>query len=120
LAFCFSVTFTVCPAGITSVALAIVNRFERICAAATPITRPRRSFSTVVSVACILQLVWYVVPAAHKWFTQLAAAAILVKTLAEINPRYPQVPKEGPERMAEARASLIQELSAPGSGPRSV
>jgi PPK2 family polyphosphate:nucleotide phosphotransferase len=54
---------------------------------------------------------WYVVPADHKWFTHLATAAILVKTLAEINPRYPRAAPETLQAMAEARAALLKEKS---------
>jgi PPK2 family polyphosphate:nucleotide phosphotransferase len=54
---------------------------------------------------------WYVVPADHKWFTRLATAAILVKTLAEVNPRYPRVAPETLQAMAEARAALLKETS---------
>jgi PPK2 family polyphosphate:nucleotide phosphotransferase len=54
---------------------------------------------------------WYVVPADHKWFTRLATVAILVKTLAEINPRYPRVAPAMLLAMAEARAGLLKEAS---------
>ena len=69
------------------------------------------------------QAPWYVLPADHKWFAQLAAAAILVRTLAEIDPRYPRVPKQIREQMAAARAALLEEASATGAasdGARSV
>jgi polyphosphate kinase 2 PPK2 len=55
---------------------------------------------------------WYVVPADHKWFTRLATAAILVRTLAEINPRYPRVAPQTLEAMADARVALSKETSA--------
>jgi hypothetical protein len=45
----------------------------------------------------------------------LAAAAILVRTLAEINPRYPRVSKQIREQMAAARAALLEEASAIGA-----
>jgi PPK2 family polyphosphate:nucleotide phosphotransferase len=54
---------------------------------------------------------WYVVPADHKWFTRLATAAILVSTLAEIDPRYPRADPETLQAMAEARADLLEEAS---------
>lgn len=62
---------------------------------------------------------WYVVPADHKWFTQLAAAAILVRTLAEVDPRYPRVAKEIQQQMAAARATLLAEASVTGAASSS-
>jgi PPK2 family polyphosphate:nucleotide phosphotransferase len=34
---------------------------------------------------------WYVIPADHKWFRNWAVSRILIETLTEMNPRYPQV-----------------------------
>jgi PPK2 family polyphosphate:nucleotide phosphotransferase len=39
---------------------------------------------------------WYIVPANHKWFRNLAVASILVETLERLDPRYPE-PEEIPE-----------------------
>jgi PPK2 family polyphosphate:nucleotide phosphotransferase len=55
---------------------------------------------------------WYVVPADHKWFAQLATAAILVRTLAEIDPRYPSAAPEVLEEMSRARDVLRAEIEA--------
>jgi polyphosphate kinase 2 (PPK2 family) len=33
---------------------------------------------------------WYVIPANHKWFRDLAVATILADTLAALRPAYPQ------------------------------
>jgi PPK2 family polyphosphate:nucleotide phosphotransferase len=53
---------------------------------------------------------WYVVPADRKWFTRLAAAAILVTALREINPRYPAPDAAQRDQMAQVRAELEAEL----------
>jgi PPK2 family polyphosphate:nucleotide phosphotransferase len=53
---------------------------------------------------------WYVVPADHKWFSRLATAAILIATLAEIDPQYPRPAPEVLEEMAKARAMLQAEI----------
>ena len=37
---------------------------------------------------------WYVIPADHKWFARLAVAEIVVETLRDLNPSYPEVSKE--------------------------
>ena len=37
------------------------------------------------------QAPWYVIPADHKWFARICAAAVLAHTLIEIDPQYPTV-----------------------------
>ena len=34
---------------------------------------------------------WYVIPADHKWFARLAVAKVVVETLRDLNPSYPEV-----------------------------
>ncbi|HVA88123.1 MAG TPA: hypothetical protein VNF73_17600, partial [Candidatus Saccharimonadales bacterium] len=35
---------------------------------------------------------WYVIPADHRWFRNLAVATILASTLEELHPRFPPSP----------------------------
>jgi len=58
---------------------------------------------------------WYVVPADHKWFARLAAAAILITALAEIDPHYPQPAPAALAEMRRAAAALDAEIGK-GSG----
>ncbi len=55
---------------------------------------------------------WYVVPADHKWFARLATAAVLIRALAEIDPRYPDVGPDVRQAMEEARRGLVAETGA--------
>ena len=32
---------------------------------------------------------WYVLPADHKWFTRVCAAAVIAGTLIRLDPQYP-------------------------------
>jgi PPK2 family polyphosphate:nucleotide phosphotransferase len=50
---------------------------------------------------------WYVIPADRKWFAHIAAGAILVQTLREIDPQYPTVDRE---ELMRARAALEAEV----------
>jgi PPK2 family polyphosphate:nucleotide phosphotransferase len=75
----------------------------------------QKAFNAMLTHTSTQQAPWYVLPADHKWFAQLAAAAILVRTLAEIDPRYPRVPRQVHEQMAAARAALLEEASATGA-----
>jgi PPK2 family polyphosphate:nucleotide phosphotransferase len=54
---------------------------------------------------------WYVIPADRKWFARIAAGAVIVNTLIEIDPRYPRIDKEAQERLQEIKKSL--EAQAP-------
>jgi PPK2 family polyphosphate:nucleotide phosphotransferase len=55
---------------------------------------------------------WHVVPADHKWFTRLATAAVLINTLAAIDPQYPQVAPATREEMLAVRAELATEAGS--------
>ena len=35
---------------------------------------------------------WYVIPADHKWYRNWAVSTILIETLQEMNPQYPDPP----------------------------
>jgi PPK2 family polyphosphate:nucleotide phosphotransferase len=59
---------------------------------------------------------WYVIPADRKWFERIAAGAVLVHTLMEINPRYSSVSKRQREMLLEVKEAL--EAQAPrGAAP---
>lgn len=49
---------------------------------------------------------WWVIPADHKWFARIGAASVLVSTLMEIDPRYPQVGKEQRKALEAAKERL--------------
>jgi PPK2 family polyphosphate:nucleotide phosphotransferase len=52
---------------------------------------------------------WYVVPADHKWFTQLVVAAAVVETLDELHLNFPKVTGEKRKELTAARATLDNE-----------
>jgi hypothetical protein len=54
---------------------------------------------------------WHVIPADRKWFARLAAGAVLVQTLMEIDPRFPRVSKEQRDALQEVKHEL--EAQAP-------
>ncbi len=51
------------------------------------------------------------IPANRKWFARFGAAAVLVHTLMEIDPRYPAVSK--PQRQALLEVKEALEAQAP-------
>lgn len=52
---------------------------------------------------------WHVLPADHKWFTRICAAAVIAHTLIEIDPRYPVPDKSDRQELLRARAELEAE-----------
>jgi PPK2 family polyphosphate:nucleotide phosphotransferase len=53
---------------------------------------------------------WHVVPADHKWFARLATADVLVQSLMDINPQYPEVAPGLRTEMEKARTELLAEI----------
>jgi PPK2 family polyphosphate:nucleotide phosphotransferase len=51
---------------------------------------------------------WYVIPADNKWFTHLAVAAAVVKTLEELDLFYPKVDAAKRKELAAARRLLVK------------
>jgi PPK2 family polyphosphate:nucleotide phosphotransferase len=52
---------------------------------------------------------WYVIPADRKWFERLGAAAVLVWTLMEIDPRFPTVGAEKRRALLKIRERLADD-----------
>ncbi len=50
---------------------------------------------------------WHVIPADHKWFSHLSTSAVLVETLADLNPQYPQIDAKAKAELAEAKKELL-------------
>ena len=69
------------------------------------------AYSEMLSATSTPWAPWYVIPADHKWFARLCAAAILVDTLMGIDPRYPEVSKERREELLVIKGEL--EAQAP-------
>jgi PPK2 family polyphosphate:nucleotide phosphotransferase len=72
------------------------------------------AFSDMLSETSTEWAPWYVVPGDHKWFARLAASAVIVNALVEIDPRYPEVGDAERAALLEARAGL--EAEAPKGG----
>mgnify|MGYP001404504104 CR=1 FL=1 len=52
---------------------------------------------------------WHVIPGDHKWFERIAAAAVIVNALIEINPQYPTVAPAVRKELEAARRELEAE-----------
>jgi PPK2 family polyphosphate:nucleotide phosphotransferase len=52
---------------------------------------------------------WYVIPADHKWFTRVAVADVLLKTLQSLDLTYPSVSKERKTELQKIKRQLEEE-----------
>jgi PPK2 family polyphosphate:nucleotide phosphotransferase len=52
---------------------------------------------------------WYIIPADHKWFTRLAVAGVIYRTLQDLNLHYPSVSQEHERELLQAREMLENE-----------
>jgi PPK2 family polyphosphate:nucleotide phosphotransferase len=71
----------------------------------------QRAFSDMLSNTSTEWAPWHVIPADHKWFARIAASAVLVRTLMEIDPHFPRVTQEQRQTLIEVRHEL--EAQAP-------
>ena len=70
------------------------------------------AFSQMLSATSTEHAPWYVIPADHKWVMRVAVAAVLVNTLAEIDPQYPTVSERARAALLESRAELDPQTPA--------
>jgi PPK2 family polyphosphate:nucleotide phosphotransferase len=54
---------------------------------------------------------WYVIPADHKWFMRLAAGAVILHSLMQIDPQYPEVSTEQKKELKKVGEALASEAS---------
>ncbi len=52
---------------------------------------------------------WYVIPADRKWFMRVAASAVILDALMDIDPQYPVVSDEARAEMLRAKEELLAE-----------
>ncbi len=76
----------------------------------------QEAFSEMLSHTSSEWAPWYVIPADRKWFERIAAGAVLVQALREIDPQFPRLSKEQREALPKYRRML--EAQAPdGAAP---
>ncbi|HEY1318680.1 MAG TPA: PPK2 family polyphosphate kinase, partial [Streptosporangiaceae bacterium] len=75
----------------------------------------QKAFSEMLSATSTRWAPWYVIPADRKWFARICAAAVIVHTLVEIDPRYPVVSEDRREQLQAVKREL--EAEAPKGAP---
>ncbi|QSR84600.1 PPK2 family polyphosphate kinase [Methylacidimicrobium sp. B4] len=69
-----------------------------------------RAYEEMLAATSVAHAPWYVLPADHKWVTQLAAASILLERLEELKLRYPEPRSEIEAEASQAKEILKREL----------
>jgi PPK2 family polyphosphate:nucleotide phosphotransferase len=67
------------------------------------------AFEDVLSKTSTEWAPWYVIPADRKWFMRIAASAVILQALIDIDPKFPVVSAEAKADMAAAKAELLAE-----------
>jgi PPK2 family polyphosphate:nucleotide phosphotransferase len=66
----------------------------------------QRAYSKMLSYTSTEWAPWHVLPADHKWFTRVCAAAVIAHTLIDIDPHYPAPDPAAGQQLEEARREL--------------
>jgi polyphosphate kinase 2 (PPK2 family) len=66
----------------------------------------QRAFSEALSHTSTKWAPWYVIPADRKWFSRLAAGAVLSHTLIQLDPRFPEVGEQRHRELLEFKRRL--------------
>jgi PPK2 family polyphosphate:nucleotide phosphotransferase len=69
----------------------------------------QEAFSEMLSATSTTWAPWYVIPADHKWFARIAAGAVIVSTLMEIDPQFPVISEEARTELLKTKAKLEAE-----------
>ena len=69
----------------------------------------QKAFSEMLSHTSTEWAPWHVIPADRKWFARIAAGAVLVHALMEIDPKFPRVDKRRREALGEVRQMLASQ-----------
>jgi PPK2 family polyphosphate:nucleotide phosphotransferase len=67
------------------------------------------AFSEMLSHTSTERSPWYVIPADHKWFARIAAAAVVADTLIDIDPQIPAVDEQARRDLLAVKAQLEDE-----------
>lgn len=69
----------------------------------------QRAYSEMLTHTSTEWAPWHVIPADHKWFARVAAAAVITEALVKIDPKYPTIDDEARRQLAEAKVELEAE-----------
>ncbi len=69
----------------------------------------RRAFEDAINATGTKIAPWYVLPADRKWLTRYLVSKILLETLTDMDPKYPELSDEEKARLSDCREALMNE-----------
>ena len=72
----------------------------------------QEAFESAINATATEHCPWYVVPADHKWYMRYAVSEIILATLKDMDPRFPEVTADRLATFAGYREELLKELPA--------
>ena len=77
-----------------------------------------RAFEDAVNSTATKICPWYVVPADHKWYMRYVVSEIILSTLQDMDPRYPEVTQERLATFSTYKAALLKDLGITDYSPK--
>ncbi len=74
----------------------------------------QEAFEKAINATATKHCPWYVVPADHKWYMRYVVSEIILATLKDMDPRFPEVTADRLETFAHYREELLKELPEEG------
>ncbi|MGB7594323.1 MAG: polyphosphate kinase 2 family protein [Erysipelotrichaceae bacterium] len=68
-----------------------------------------KAYQDAINATGTKEIPWYVVPSDKKWFAHALIADIILKTMEEINPKYPEIDETRRTKLVEFRRKLMAE-----------
>ena len=72
----------------------------------------QEAFESAINATSTKHCPWYVVPADHKWYMRYVVSEIILATLTEMDPCYPEVTADRLATFAKYKEELLKELPA--------
>lgn len=70
----------------------------------------QEAFETMINETSSEKSPWYVVPADRKWYARLIVSRIVLKTLKEIDPQFPNISDENFEKIQAYKETLLESV----------
>jgi len=69
----------------------------------------RKAYEEMLEATSTKHATWHIIPADRKWVTRALVATIIVKSIAALDLKYPEISKEKRQQLAQAKAMLEAE-----------
>ncbi len=76
----------------------------------------QEAFESAINATSTRHCPWYVVPADHKWYMRYVVSEIILATLKDMDPRYPEVTDDRLATFAQYKEELLRELPGEDEG----